>query len=201
MRSAFYLCQAFQYAVPVVGDELVESIECRQCADIEDAKGVDCDEPGATLASLPIRPGYWRASGALLTVHPCLHSDACKGATAMTSSNDYCADGYQGPREYRYRCETCVAWSKLPSTRPSIGTRDVYVRCSSVLCKLFKLFNQSPDAYPSLRHSRVMLLDYFCSFIPFQSVYFVSHRRINTPHLDVAAPRYPHHSCLETKID
>ena len=137
VRSAFYLCQAFQYAVPVVGEELVESLECRQCADIEDAKGVDCDEPGATLASLPIRPGYWRASEALLTIHPCLHSDACKGATAMTSPNDYCADGYQGPREYRYRCETCVAWSKLPSTRPSIGTRDVYVRCSSVLCKLF----------------------------------------------------------------
>ena len=107
--STFYLCQAFQYAVPAGGGNSTESVECKQCVDITGAEGVDCSKPGVTQASLPIKAGYWRASNTSLTVHSCLHSEACKGATVMASSDDYCVDGYQGPREYQYHCEKGIA--------------------------------------------------------------------------------------------
>ena len=99
VQSTFYLCQAFQYAVPADGDDSAESVECEQCAVIDGADGVDCDDPGATLASLPIRSGYWRANNASLVIHACLHSKACEGATVATSSDDYCSTGYHGARE------------------------------------------------------------------------------------------------------
>ena len=98
--STFYLCQAFQYAMPTGGDDSTESVECEQCAAIEGAEGVDCSKPGATRASLPIKKRYWRENNTSLTVLSCLHSDACKGATTVNTSEDYCADGYKGPREY-----------------------------------------------------------------------------------------------------
>ena len=90
--STFYLCEAFQYAVPT--DE-----KCEECASINDADGVDCEDPGATLASLPINPGYWRSNKSSVKVQPCLHSDACVGANVVESSNDYCNTGYKGPCE------------------------------------------------------------------------------------------------------
>ena len=189
VRSTFYLCQAFQYAVPTVGDASTESVECKQCAAIIGAEGVDCIKPGATQASLPIRKGYWRANGTSLTVHSCLHSEACKGATVMTSSEDYCADGYQDPREYSNRFETSVAWSELSSTRPTIGTRDVCACGSSVLCELILLFNKSPDACPWVRYSRLYFAGHVCSFVPLQSTYFASHRRLKT--LTSISPRAP----------
>ncbi|CAM9899894.1 unnamed protein product, partial [Laminaria digitata] len=72
-------------------------ILCVQCATINMDKGVDCDHPGATLASLPIRPGYWRSSAESRVVQQCLHSDACSGSRKIANANDYCADGYSGP--------------------------------------------------------------------------------------------------------
>ena len=123
VRSTFYFCQAFQYAKPADGDDSTESVECNQCALVRGAEGVDCTKPGATQASLPIKAGYWRANGTLLTVHSCLYSEACKGATEITSSEDYCANGYQGPREYRFRCEKWVVGSKISSTIPRIGMK------------------------------------------------------------------------------
>ncbi|CAN0338896.1 unnamed protein product [Ascophyllum nodosum] len=115
--STFYLCQAFQYAMPTGGDDSTESVECEQCAAIEGAEGVDCSKPGATRASLPIKKRYWRENNTSLTVLSCLHSDACKGATTVNTSEDYCADGYKGPlcavctknfgRGAGYSCHSC----------------------------------------------------------------------------------------------
>ncbi|CAM9644386.1 unnamed protein product [Ectocarpus sp. 13 AM-2016] len=93
--SAFYLCQAFEYATPVDGEDTTFS--CEQCANIDGAEGLDCELPGATLASLPIREGYWRSSGESLTIHQCVHHAACVGATQISSAQDYCGEGYQGP--------------------------------------------------------------------------------------------------------
>ena len=189
--STFYLCQAFQYAVPADEDDSTESIGCEQCADIRDTQGVDCSKPGATQASLPIKAGYWRASSTSLTVHSCLHSEACKGATVMASSEDYCADGYQGPREYRYHCEKGVTWSELSSPRSYIGKRDVCVRSSSVYCVnlyfYFLLFHKSPEACPWVRYSRWYFSHHLYSLVPLQSTYFAGHGRLKTPHLVVAA--------------
>ncbi|CAN0122247.1 unnamed protein product, partial [Laminaria digitata] len=57
---------------------------------------------GATKALLPIQQGYWRSSRESVLVLECLHSDACVGATEVSSSDDYCADGYTGPCESTY---------------------------------------------------------------------------------------------------
>lgn len=93
--STFYHCREFEYAL----DDDNGGISCGQCASIEGSEGVDCDSPGAALASLPIRRGYWRANSASTIVQECLHSDACVGAYEVSSSDDYCGDGYKGPCE------------------------------------------------------------------------------------------------------
>lgn len=97
VELTFYLCSAFEFAVPLVND--TSGVSCQQCVSIEGGEGVRCDSPGATLASLPIREGYWRASQDSVIVHECFNSDACAGATQVSSSDDYCQDGYQGPCE------------------------------------------------------------------------------------------------------
>ena len=85
-------------AKPLDGDD-ADDFSCEQCATIDGGEGVNCESPGATLASLPIRPGYWRSNNESLVVFECLHSKACKGATTMSSSEAYCAAGYSGPCE------------------------------------------------------------------------------------------------------
>lgn len=96
--SAFYLCQAYEYALP--GDDPDQDpFLCEQCATIDGEDGVDCDSPGATLASLPIKEGFWRESRESSVVHACLHAEACTGATEVSNSDDYCGDGYEGPCE------------------------------------------------------------------------------------------------------
>ncbi|CAM9190499.1 unnamed protein product [Ectocarpus sp. 8 AP-2014] len=93
--SAFYLCQAFEYATPV--DDENAAFSCEQCANIDGAEGLDCELPGATLASLPVREGFWRSSRESLSIHQCVHHTACVGATQISSAQDYCGEGYQGP--------------------------------------------------------------------------------------------------------
>ncbi|CAM9217775.1 unnamed protein product, partial [Laminaria digitata] len=98
--STYYLCRAYEFAEPrddVGNDEDEALFKCEQCATIIGEEGVDCGTPGATRASLPIKEGFWRESRESLTVHACLHSDACTGATVVSSSDDYCQEGYKGP--------------------------------------------------------------------------------------------------------
>ncbi|CAN0546952.1 unnamed protein product, partial [Laminaria digitata] len=96
--STYYLCQAYEYAMPLHDNgDIATDVSCEQCASIEEEDGVDCESPGATLASLPISPGYWRSNNESLVVLECFHVKACKGATTMSSSEDYCAKGYSGP--------------------------------------------------------------------------------------------------------
>lgn len=67
------------------------------------------DEPGATLETLSVSPGYWRATRRSDTVLACYNSDACLGG--QTGEDSYCAAGYTGPcesaRSARARC-VCV---------------------------------------------------------------------------------------------
>lgn len=95
VRTELYLCRASEYAV-LAGNE---SVTCKRCADINGAEGVDCESPGSTLATLPIRPGYWRSSNDSEVIHACRHPNACTGATRVRSSSDYCLTGYTGPCE------------------------------------------------------------------------------------------------------
>ena len=109
VESAFYLCGAFEYAMPTT-DEDARKVLCPQCATVEEgAEGLDCEQPGATLASMPVRPGYWRSDTSSLVFHRCLHAGACVGATKVSTSDDYCADGYEGPCEYRDGCSSWTA--------------------------------------------------------------------------------------------
>ena len=113
--SRFYLCQAYEYAVPVAEEVTPgeDHASCEQCASITGARGVGCDSPGATLASLPIRPGFWRSSHEPLVVHECLHSGACVGNTNVSSPDDYCEVGYKGP------CESAVG--RMMHDRPELS--------------------------------------------------------------------------------
>eukprot|EP00752_Nemacystus_decipiens_P008151 g7290.t1 len=99
VESAFFLCQAFEYALPEADNNDPDDVSttCKPCVTIDGEEGVDCELPGATLASLPIREGYWRSSQESLVIHSCLHSEACSGGTRVSSSDDYCAEGYMGP--------------------------------------------------------------------------------------------------------
>ncbi|CAN0013328.1 unnamed protein product, partial [Ectocarpus sp. 6 AP-2014] len=103
VESAFYLCQAFEYAVPVDGDDDT-AVSCEQCVAIDGAEGVDCELPGATLASLPVREGYWRSGEESSTVLACIHAESCAGATQVSTAEDYCSSGYEGPY-----CASCQA--------------------------------------------------------------------------------------------
>lgn len=96
--STFYFCSAHEYAMPLVKTD-DGRVVCEQCAAIEGEQGVDCEQMGATLTSLPIRQGYWRSNGESLVVRRCFNSGACKGATNISSSDDYCKHGYKGPCE------------------------------------------------------------------------------------------------------
>lgn len=95
--STFYSCHAYKYAKPRAAKD--GGVSCEPCISIKGSEGVDCENPGATLTSLPIRPGYWRSSRESLAVHKCSHSQACAGSTEILSADDYCGKGYQGPCE------------------------------------------------------------------------------------------------------
>ena len=98
VNSTFYLCQAGEYARPA-GD-YANGVSCEACATVGDGMVLDCERPGATLASLPIRQGYWRPNLTSPIVFECLHTEACKGATKVSSPDDYCEVGYRGPCEF-----------------------------------------------------------------------------------------------------
>lgn len=110
----FYFGGLFEYVSQAEGDYGDGSNECFQRSDIQGAEGVDCEQTGATLASLKIRKGYWRSSNKSLVVHSCGHKEACVGAMQISSSDDYCADGYKGPCESAYiECQSVHIWTLL----------------------------------------------------------------------------------------
>ena len=55
------------------------------------------EKSGATLATLRVDGGYWRATTESETVLECYNADACVGGE--TGSDSYCAPEYTGPCE------------------------------------------------------------------------------------------------------
>ena len=51
----------------------------------------------ATLETLSIQPGYWRATASSKDILACYNTDACLGGVSGTA--DYCLEGYEGPCE------------------------------------------------------------------------------------------------------
>lgn len=119
VESVFYLCQAFEYAMPAGDADAGDAaVTCEQCGTVPlGAEGLDCQLPGATLASMPVRPGFWRSGRDSLEFHSCLHYEACPGATQVSSSDDYCAEGYEGPCELRVLRSDVVRFTSFVASR------------------------------------------------------------------------------------
>ena len=131
MNSKLYLCQAYEYADSTEGDG-DKGFLCKACATIDEADGVNCDLPGATLASLPIREGYWRPNQDSLNVRACLHDEACVGATAIASSDDYCEEGYRGPCEFP---SSRTVWR----ARPALSHPDAFIHLYKIVCQWWRI--------------------------------------------------------------
>ena len=68
---------------------------CRPCPD-----EYDCSTLGITTATLPLKPGLWRANATgTLQVRRCWQPEACAGKVAAGRDDDYCAPGHTGPCE------------------------------------------------------------------------------------------------------
>jgi predicted outer membrane repeat protein len=73
-----------------------DSLQCIAC----DSNIYNCTTTGVTVATLPLKQGYWRVNLETQAVLECWEPSACNGGAANTSVNDYCADGYTGPCKY-----------------------------------------------------------------------------------------------------
>jgi predicted outer membrane repeat protein len=76
----------------------------------------NCEALGTTTATLPLKPGYWRVDLQTQSVLECWESSACSGGNAISSVQEYCADGYTGPCKYCSfaRC-TLTAYTDMSS--------------------------------------------------------------------------------------
>ncbi|CAM9095530.1 unnamed protein product, partial [Laminaria digitata] len=106
----FYHCATGQAWSPTASSSLDCSegdtcASCQLCSDVvkKEPEGVNCAEPGATLQTLPVKEGYWRAALHVAYIHGCSNEDACKGGSTVTSVQDYCHEGYMGPE-----CTVCA---------------------------------------------------------------------------------------------
>ena len=68
--------------------------ECYACATLH-AWGLNCTAPGLTIETLPLWPGYWRATSSSLDVHECPNPRACQGGTQ--TGGESCVSTQQGP--------------------------------------------------------------------------------------------------------
>ena len=91
-----------------------KSRECERCP----IPGTRCTELGATLARLPIEPGYWRISRESVDVRAC-PDERKEGGSGCTGDPDaQCAFGLTGVsgRELLMSCKLPVASHKLQRT-------------------------------------------------------------------------------------
>lgn len=96
---------------------------CQPCS-----RGQNCTHPGESVASMPVMPGFWRASRRAVRVYTCRPQAACSGGQVADAelglrSSALCAPGYEAPlcsqcapgygrTESTGRCEQCTAQAK-----------------------------------------------------------------------------------------
>lgn len=71
------------------------SIEGREPVCLEKLDHSSAAGGTATIESLSIETGYWRATNTSLDILACYNSEACVGG--LTGKKDYCRLGYEGP--------------------------------------------------------------------------------------------------------
>ena len=72
------------------------AIGCKECN-----SHMDCTRTGLTLSIVPLLPSRWRLSNRTASIYECT-SSACLGGNWNRTSDEYCTQGYEGPR-----CEWC----------------------------------------------------------------------------------------------
>jgi predicted outer membrane repeat protein len=82
--------------------EYSDGAVCSRCNE----QHYDCSAVGLTAATLPLRPGYWRADASTIIPRKCWYARACSGgapaaatAGSAAAASNYCAAGYTGPCE------------------------------------------------------------------------------------------------------
>eukprot|EP00953_Heterococcus_sp_UTEX-ZZ885_P004302 2823-Heterococcus_DN1.PRE.1 len=73
-----------------ISGQFSDSLQCIAC----DSNIYNCTTTGVTVATLPLKQGYWRVNLETQAVLECWEPSACNGGSADTSVNDYCADAY-----------------------------------------------------------------------------------------------------------
>ena len=79
------VCKAGYY---MFEDEVTGQQVCRLCSNLwyQGRVGTDCTYPGVTLATIPVRPGFYRQNPKAEVVRPCINIDAelaCKGTVEL----------------------------------------------------------------------------------------------------------------------
>ena len=72
------------------------AIGCKPCN-----SHMDCTRTGLTLSIVPLLPSRWRLSNRTASIYECT-SSACLGGNWNRTGDEYCTQGYEGPR-----CEWC----------------------------------------------------------------------------------------------
>lgn len=81
---------------------------CTPC----DSNTMSCTDVGITTQTIPLLPGFWRASAGTTDIRECLNPDACQGGSgggvqgagdSFADGTQYCAQGYEGPY-----CSVCA---------------------------------------------------------------------------------------------
>ncbi|KAG5175966.1 hypothetical protein JKP88DRAFT_337087 [Tribonema minus] len=121
-------CTAGQYiGLGLATADENQLLTAHQCVSCDDTK-LDCSAVGVTVATLPLKPGFWREDNTLQTqdfIRACWNPHACNGtqsvsgtelslaSSASWSSNSYCTAGYEGPY-----CAVCSdGYAALPGYR------------------------------------------------------------------------------------
>lgn len=88
-------CGLGKFSEPLDADnpESTLGAVCKDCSDIDLPEGVNCSKIGLTLATLPVKDGYWRSSKDNHNIVECENTESCIRA----SPDDNCTAGHTGP--------------------------------------------------------------------------------------------------------
>ena len=101
-----------------------ECLDCPECSDCTITSGnytqtcaaplehTVAEEPGVTLETLKIEPGYWRTSNESDNILACYNAVACVGGGA--GAETLCAPGYKGPCEAGFKSHALSRRLLLP---------------------------------------------------------------------------------------
>lgn len=123
-----------------VQDEDVFSVLCEGCDEchacdvpeelpqcIAPLENTEITGANATLKTLRVRPGYWRATNTSVAILACYNAEACLGG--RTGTPGYCQEGYNGPCEQYNACSSRTTPSSCSTGMPPTATR-----CNAQLC-------------------------------------------------------------------